>query len=382
MRQRLIALLLVLPILLVAATTATSQSVPTPAPPSVGAPSYILMDYDSGHVISERDPDTEQEPASLVKLMTAYVVFSELRDEHLSMDEQVTISEKAWRMGGSRMFVEVGDSVSVENLLRGMIIQSGNDASVALAEHVAGNEETFAQIMNQHASELGMDNTNFTNATGWPDPEQQTTARDIAILIRAMIRDFPEYYEFYSEREFTYGGITQRNRNRLLWRDDSVDGLKTGYTASAGYNLATSAERDDMRLISVVMGTESASARIEQTQALLGYGFRFFGTYELYEANTPLAEPTLWKGATDTLPVGLTESLYVTIPEREYDNLDATMNVRSTIVAPINQGEQLGTVEVRIGDVLVAEAPLVALEAGEEGGLFGQLVDSIMLRFQ
>ena len=382
MRQLLASLLFLSFLLVGSHAAASSPSVPTPAPPSVGAASYILMDYDSGHVLSEREPDMQREPASLVKLMTAYVVFGELRDGHLTMDEQVSISEKAWRMGGSRMFVEVGKRVAVEDLLRGMIIQSGNDASVALAEHIAGNEETFAQLMNQQAEELGMHNTNFANATGWPDPEQLTTARDIALLAKAMIRDFPEFYQFYSEREFTYGGITQRNRNRLLWRDDSVDGLKTGHTSGAGYNLASSAQRDDMRLISVVMGTDSAGARMEQTQALFGYGFRFFGTYQLYGENEALAEPKLWKGATDTLRVGLREPLYVTVPRREYDNLEATMNLRSTIVAPGGADEELGNVEVRIGDAVVAEAPLVALEAGEEAGFFGGLIDNIMLRFQ
>lgn len=375
-------------LLMLTLTTASAQalaespSVPTPAPPSINAPSYILVDYQSGHVLSDREPDMQREPASLVKLMTAYVVFNELREGHLDLDEEVTISERAWRMGGSRMFVEVGKQVKVEDLLRGMIIQSGNDASVALAEHIAGNEETFAQLMNQEAESLGMTQTNFVNATGWPDPDQQTTARDIATLAKAMIRDFPEFYQYYSQREFSYAGITQRNRNRLLWRDDSVDGLKTGHTSGAGYNLVSSAKRDDMRLISVVMGTDSANARMEQSQALFGYGFRFFGTYQLYGENEALAEPKLWKGASDTLRVGLREPLYVTVPRREYDNLEATMNLRSTIVAPVSAGEELGNVEVRIGDAVVAEVPLVALEDGEEAGFFGGLVDSIMLRFQ
>ncbi len=382
MRHSLATALFLILTLFTGHALADSPSVPTPPPPSVGAPSYILMDFDSGHVLSDRDPDEQREPASLVKLMTAYVVFNELREGHLDLDEEVTISERAWRMGGSRMFVEVGRQVSVEDLLQGMIIQSGNDASVALAEHVAGNEETFAQIMNQHAEELGMTNTNFTNATGWPDPEQLTTARDIATLAKAMIRDFPEYYQFYSQREFTFNGITQRNRNRLLWRDDSVDGLKTGHTSGAGYNLVSSAKRDDMRLISVVMGADSAGARVEQTQALFGYGFRFFGTYQLYAGNEALAEPKLWKGASDTLPVGLHEPLYVTLPRREYNNLEATMKLRSTIVAPVTAGDEMGSVEVRIGDAVVTEVPLVALEDGEEAGFFGGLVDSIMLRFQ
>ena len=336
----------------------------------------------SSGFLASRNPDQPLPPASLAKLMTAYVIFGELRDGHMSLDEEVTISEQAWRMGGSRMFVEVGNRVTVEDLLRGMIIQSGNDASVALAEHVAGDESTFAQIMNQQAAELGMDNTNFTNATGWPNSEQLTTARDIATLVRAMIRKFPEYYDFYSQKQFSYAGITQRNRNQLLWRDDSVDGLKTGYTEAAGYNLVTSAEREDMRLISVVLGTDSAQARMDQSQALLNFGFRFYGTYELYNPDEPVAEPALWKGATETLPVGVAEPLYVTVLRRAYEDLEASMDIRSTIVAPVEQGEQLGTVKVHNGDTLVAEAPLVALEAGESGGLFGRLWDSVLLRFQ
>lgn len=380
--MRLFALLLCLPLLVSTTLAAAKPSRPEPDPPSIGAESYILVDHDSERVIASRNADSQHEPASLVKLMTAYVVFSELRDGHLSLDDEVTISETAWRMGGSRMFVEVGNRVTVEDLLRGMIIQSGNDASVALAEHVAGDEATFAQIMNQQAAELGMDDTHYTNATGWPNPEQLTTASDIATLVRAMIRNFPEYYDFYSQKEFNYAGITQRNRNELLWRDDSVDGLKTGYTEAAGYNLVTSAEREDMRLISVVLGTDSAQARMDQSQSLLNFGFRFYGTYELYSPDDPVAEPRLWKGATETLPVGVAEPLYVTVLQRAYEDLEASMDIRSTIVAPVEQGEELGTVEVHNGDELVAEAPLVALEAGEPGGLVGRLWDSVLLRFQ
>lgn len=382
MRERLLALLLLLTFLTAPYALADRPSVPTPAPPSIGAPSYILMDKDSGHILSARDPDEQREPASLVKLMTAYVVFSEISEGQLDLEEEVQISEQAWRMGGSRMFVEVGRRVAVEDLLRGMIIQSGNDASVALAEHIAGNEDTFAQLMNQYAEQLGMENTNFTNATGWPDPDQLTTARDIAILARAMIDDFPEFYQFYSEREFTFNDITQRNRNALLWRDDSVDGLKTGHTQRAGYNLASSAERDGMRLISVVMGTDSARDRMQQTQSLFGYGFRFFGTYRLYDHDTALAEPKLWRGANDTIAVGLKDPLHVTIPRREYDNMEATMHLRSTVVAPVSRGDEMGTLEVTIGDAVIAEVPLIALEDGEEGGFFGRIVDDIMLRFQ
>lgn len=360
----------------------SAQSMPVPAPPSLSAPSYILLDHASGHVLVEHNADERREPASLAKLMTAYVVFSELKSGHLQLEDLVTVSERAWRMGGSRMFVEVGRTVLVEDLLRGLIIQSGNDASVALAEHVAGNEETFAQLMNQYADRLGMDQTNFTNATGWPDPAQITTARDIATLARAMILDFPEYYKYYSERSFTFNDITQQNRNMLLFRDDSVDGLKTGHTNSAGYNLVSSSKREDMRLVAAVMGTDSPRARADQSQALFNYGFRFFRTYRLYEQGHPLASPRLWKGNSDTIPLGLTENMYVTIPQRQYDNLDANLRVNSPLMAPIHQGESLGEVVIKLDGEVIAQAPLIALEDGVEGGLFGQLVDEVMLLFQ
>ncbi|MCH8503424.1 MAG: D-alanyl-D-alanine carboxypeptidase, partial [Ectothiorhodospiraceae bacterium] len=320
MNRRIVALLFPL-LLLPSLVSAQAMPTPVPAPPSISAPSYILLDAGSGHVLVDGSSDEQREPASLVKVMTAYVVFSELKAGHLSKSDPVTISERAWRMQGSRMFGEVGRTVSVEDLLRGMIIQSGNDASVALAEHVAGNEETFAQLMNQYAERLGMTGTNFTNATGWPDPNQFTTARDMATLAKAMITNFPEYYRYYSEREFTFNDITQRNRNMLLWRDSSVDGLKTGHTNNAGYNLVTSAKREDMRLVSVVMGTSSAQARADQSQALLNYGFRFFRSYELYGVGDTVTEPRLWKGTSETLRVGVEEPLTVTVPQRQYDNL-------------------------------------------------------------
>ncbi len=382
-RLNLVTLLLLLNTLLLPSFAgAQAMPVPVPSPPSLSAPSYILLDARSEHVLVEREADEQREPASLVKVMTAYVVFSELKAGHLSMSDPVMISERAWRMQGSRMFIEVGRTVTVEELLRGMIIQSGNDASVALAEHVAGNEETFAQLMNQYADQLGMHNTNFTNATGWPDPNQYTSARDMAILARAMIDSFPEYYRFYSEREFTYNDITQRNRNMLLWRDDSVDGLKTGHTSGAGYNLVTSASRDGMRLVSVVMGTSSPQARADQTQALLNYGFRFFRSYELYGVDDTVTEPKLWKGATDTLRVGVEEPLYVTIPQRQYDNLNAVMRLNSPIVAPVSQGDVVGEVDIRLEGETIRSATLVALEDGEQAGFFGRLWDEVMLLFQ
>ena len=365
-------------------TAALGQTmpVPVPAPPSIGAPSHILMDFNSGQVLVEREADERREPASLVKVMTAYVVFNELEGEHLALSDTVTISERAWRMGGSRMFVEAGRSITVEDLLRGVIIQSGNDASVALAEHIAGNEETFAQLMNQYAEQIGMDNTNFTNATGWPDPDQYTSARDMALLAQSMIRNFPENYAMYSERDFTFNDITQRNRNQLLWRDDSVDGLKTGHTSTAGYNLVTSAEREGMRLVSVVLGTAGPRERADQSQSLLNYGFRFFRTYELYAAEEALTTPRLWKGASDSLPVGLAQPMVVTIPQRQYDDLDASMELNSPLVAPIRRGDQVGDLEVRLDGELLTRAPLIALEDADEGGFFGRMIDEVWLMFQ
>ncbi|MEX0731029.1 MAG: D-alanyl-D-alanine carboxypeptidase family protein [Aquisalimonadaceae bacterium] len=360
----------------------SAQIMPVPAPPSLSAPSYILLDYASGSTLVEHNPDEPREPASLVKLMTGYVVFSELKSGHLQLEDEVTVSEKAWRMGGSRMFIEVGRTVVVEDLLRGLIVQSGNDASVALAEHVAGNEETFAQLMNQYAERLGMHNTTFANATGWPDPNQITTARDIATLARAMIRDFPEYYSYYSERSFTFNDITQQNRNMLLFRDDTVDGLKTGHTSSAGYNLVSSALREEMRLVAAVMGTDGPGSRADQSQALFNYGFRFFRSYRLYEQGEALVSPRLWKGSSETIPLGLAESMHITIPQRQYDNLDASLRVDSPLVAPVRRGQKLGEVVVRLEGQIVAEAPLIALEDGEEAGFFGRLLDEFMLLFQ
>lgn len=288
---------------------AAVAQLPVPSPPAVDAQSYLVIDFNSGHEIASHEPDAQMEPASLTKLMTAYVIFNELRAGRLTLEDEALISERAWRTGGSRMFVDVNTRVSIEDLLKGMIIQSGNDASVALAEHVAGTEEAFAGLMNAHAARLGMTGSNFTNATGWPDEGLYTTARDIATLSRALIAEFPQYYHWYSEREFTWNNIRQNNRNNLLWRDSTVDGLKTGQTEAAGYCLVTSALRNDMRLITVVLGTRSERARADISQALLNYGFRFFETHRLYAAGTELARTRVWKGVLEDVPVGIAEDL-------------------------------------------------------------------------
>lgn len=360
----------------------TSAQMPVPSPPAVDAQSYLVIDFESGHEIAAHEPDARMEPASLTKLMTAYVVFSEMRAGRITLDDEALISEAAWRTGGSRMFIDVNTRVRIEDLLKGMIIQSGNDASVALAEHVAGTEEAFAGLMNAHAARMGMSGSNFTNATGWPDEQLYTTARDIAILSRALIAEFPQYYHWYSEREFTWNNIRQNNRNNLLWRDSTVDGLKTGHTESAGYCLVTSALRNDMRLISVVLGTRSERARADISQALLNYGFRFFETHRLYAAGTELARARVWKGALEEVPVGIAEDLWVTIPRGRYRDLDAVLDMQSQLLAPVEAGDELGRVRVGLDGANIADLPLEALTPIAEGSIWRRMVDSVRLWFE
>ncbi|HIE54755.1 MAG TPA: D-alanyl-D-alanine carboxypeptidase, partial [Chromatiaceae bacterium] len=323
MMTRLYALLLLLIL------SGIGQTAPLPVPPAITASGHLLMDYHSGRVLAENNRDKRLEPASLTKIMTAYVVFRELEEGKLSLQEEVVVSEKAWKTPGSRMFIEVGKKVSVADLIRGMIIASGNDACVALAEHIAGSEESFAALMNEHAMRLEMDQTHFTNSTGLPDPNHYTTPADILKVTRALITEFPQYYPLYSEREFTFNNITQKNRNRLLWRDPSVDGVKTGHTKAAGYCLVASAKRQGMRLLSVVMGTASEEARAQETQKLFNYGFRFFETHRLFGGGEPLKQVRVWKGEMEELPLGLEEDLYVTIPRGDYHKLKARVRVRS-----------------------------------------------------
>ena len=359
--------------------TSYAAITPNPTAPTVAAKSYILQDFASGRVIAEHDADQRLPPASITKLMTAYVVSHELKAGNITLADEVLISEKAWRMVGSRSFIEVNTKVPVEVLLRGMIIQSGNDAAVALAEHIAGSEDTFAQMMNQYAQQLGMFNTNYQNATGLPDSDHYTTARDIAILSAAIIRDFPDHYKWYAEREYTYNNITQHNRNKLLWRDSTVDGLKTGHTEEAGYCLAASAQRSGMRLISVVLGTRSENARAQETQKLFNYGFRFFETHDLYKTQDKITDIKVWKGAEKQVDLGLEHSLAVTVPRGQYKELVATTNIEQPIVAPITAGQKLGEVEIRLGDELIAKQPLIALQSIEEGSWWRQLLDTILM---
>lgn len=353
-----------------------------PTAPKINAKSYMLIDFHSGHILTEKNMSERVEPASLTKLMTAYVVMHEIEDGGIKMEDEVTISEKAWRMKGSRMFIEVNSKVSVKELMLGMIIQSGNDASVALAEHTAGSEDSFATLMNKHAGRLGMTGSHFVNSTGWPDKEHFTTASDLSILTRAMIKEFPEHYALYKIKKFTYNNIPQFNRNRLLWVDERVDGVKTGHTDSAGYCLISSAVKSEMRLIAVVVGTKSERARETASRTLLNYGFRFFETFKLHAANAPLTDMRIWKGDKETVPLGLTNSLYITTPRGKRNKIKANMNVDATIVAPITKGQEYGKVEVRLGDEVIAERPLVALEDVAEGGFWTRTVDNIKLLFQ
>ncbi|MET0046446.1 MAG: D-alanyl-D-alanine carboxypeptidase family protein [Sedimenticola sp.] len=362
--------------------TSTLAAAPVPAPPKIAASGHLLLDFDSGAVLAENNANEQLEPASLTKIMTAYVVLRELTEGNIKLDEMVRVSKKAWRAPGSRMFIEVGKQISVEQLLKGMIIQSGNDSSIALAEHVAGSEETFAALMNEHAQRLGMLNTNFVNSTGLPDKNHYTTANDIAKVAAATIREFPDYYGWYAIREFTFNDIKQHNRNKLLWRDDSVDGIKTGHTEAAGYCLVASAKRNGMRLISVVMGTKSENARAKESQALLNYGFRFYETHRLYGAGEALTQVRVWKGASEQLRLGLKEDLVVTIPRRQYKNLKPGMTIPPKIMAPMRKGQEVGKVKVMLGDRVVAESPLVALEGVEEGGIWQTVKDSALLMFE
>jgi D-alanyl-D-alanine carboxypeptidase (penicillin-binding protein 5/6) len=376
------ALVLALALAVVRAQEApVSEEVPTPEPPALEARSYLLVDHHSGEVLAEENADERLEPASLTKILTAYVVFRELAGGNLALTDEVLISEKAWRTGGSKTFVEVGRRVTVEDLLKGMIIQSGNDASVALAEHIAGSEETFAALMNRHAQRLGMENSHFTNATGLPDPEHYTTARDMALITAASIREFPQYYAWYADKAFVFNGIEQSNRNRLLWRDDSVDGVKTGHTEAAGYCLVASAERDAMRLTSVVMGSAGEEARAQASLALLNYGFRFFESHRLYPAREQLQTLRVWMGDVEELPVGPRDDVYATIPRRQYDKLSARIEADSDITAPVAEGDPVGHVVLELGGSEIGRVPLVALRGVAEGGWLQKAKDSVLQLF-
>jgi len=352
-----------------------------PSGPDLKASSYLLVDFHSNIELAAKNPDKRIEPASITKLMTAYVIYHELQQGNISEKDKVLISEKAWKMKGSRMFVEAGKKVPLKRMLSGLIIQSGNDVAVALAEHIAGNEIAFVTRMNEWAKKLGMDSTHFTNATGWPDKNHYTTARDIVKITRALIKEFPQYYKLHSVKEYSYNGIKQYNRNKLLWRDKTIDGVKTGFTKSAEYCLVASAERNKMRLISVILGTKTEKERADYSQELLEYGFRFFETHKLYVAGSVLADTRIWKGKFDTVPAGITDDFYITIQKGHYEKLKGVMVLDGSVDAPVKRGDALGTAIIKDGDTVISEMPLVALDAVEAGGIWSKVSDSIKKPF-
>ena len=353
-----------------------------PAPPIIGATSYLVVDATTGYEIATLEPDNPVAPASLTKLMTAYVVFIALRDQQIRLEDEVTVSENAWRTPGSRMFIEVGTRVTVRDLLLGMIVQSGNDASVALAEYVAGSESVFADVMNQYAQRLGMTASQFRNSTGLPDKEHYSTARDMATLARAIISEFPEYYRWYSVRDFEYNDIKQPNRNNLLWRDPSVDGMKTGHTDDAGYCLVASAARDGMRVISVVLGTSSAKARNDGSQALLNYAFRFFETRLLYESGQEITRARVWKSAGEYSSLGVLDDLYVTVPRGAYDSLESVLNIPAVLLAPVAEGQPLAELKISLNGNELLSQPLRALADNPAGSLWQRTRDSVSLMLE
>jgi len=359
---------------------------PVPPPPDVDGKSWVLMDYATGQILASKEPDLRVEPASITKIMTDYVVSAEIANGKIHMSDPVTISENAWRSGGggtdgSTSFLQLNSQVPLQDLLKGMIIQSGNDAAIALAEHTAGSEQAFAGLMNAYAKQLGMVNSNFENASGYPIANHYTTAHDVAILSRALIHDFPDDYAISAIKQFEWNGIKQGNRNTLLWRDPSVDGIKTGHTAAAGYCLAASAKQGDSRMIAIVMGASSAKARADSAMALLNYGFRFYETHKLYAASKPLVTPRLWKGEADQLPIGVAADVLVTVKRGEYDQLKAIMDIPATLIAPFKKGQQVGTLRITLAGQPVQTVPLVALNDAPQCGFFGRLWDSILLWF-
>jgi D-alanyl-D-alanine carboxypeptidase (penicillin-binding protein 5/6) len=361
---------------------AFSASVPIPKAPAIDARAYILMDYESGKVLGEQKADERMEPASLTKLMTAYAVFKALKENRLKLDELVPISEHAWKAEGSRTFVQVGTTVPAEVLIKGMIIQSGNDATIALAERIGGSEPAFAQLMNEYSKRLGMKNTHWMDASGLPNPDHYTTARDMAIMARALISEFPEYYKYYSMKEFTWNNIKQQNRNGLLTRDPSVDGMKTGHTQSAGYCLVTSAKRGDMRLITVVLGTPSVRAREDGSAALLNYGYTFYETAKLKSRGDTILTPPVYKAAVSNPPIGVRQDVVVVVGRGEAANLKSTATVTEPLIAPLPANKPVGTLTVTTqGGEVVTKVPLYPLKAVEEGGVWTQLVDSVKLLF-
>ena len=372
----------------VARPAALGENLPIPdAPAPATSKAWLLMDYATGQVLAGENVDTPVEPASITKVMTSYVIAAEMAAGKVKASDQVMMTENAWRSGGagtdgSYSGFEVNKTATLVDMEKGMVVQSGNDAAIALAEHVAGSEQAFAQLMNAYAKKIGMTKSNFVNPHGLPAEGHITTARDLALLGRALIRDFPEAYSYNKIKELTVGPITQPNRNLLLWRDPSVDGIKTGHTSSAGYCLMASAKRDNQRLISVMMGNTSENQRAVDSQALLNWGFRFYETHTLYTTAKPLATPKVWKGAGNSVRVGVSSPLLVSSPRGKYEQMKATMDLPKSLVAPIDKGQKLGTVNVTLDGRLVASAPLVAMDAVEEAGFFKRLWHELLMWWQ
>ena len=349
-----------------------------PQAPTLDLSSYILLEASTNTVLAEFNSDNQIAPASMTKVMSGYVIADQIASGAISLDDQVLISEKAWKTGGSKMFIEAGKRISVKDLLSGIIIQSGNDATIAMAEYVAGSEEGFVDFMNAYAAELGLSNSLFQNSTGLSDPNHFTSAKDLANLTKALINKFPDHYATYREKEFTFGGIRQLNRNKLLWRDDSVDGVKTGHTDSAGFCLVSSAKRNDMRLIAVVAGSPSENDRLTASQRLLEYGFRFFATQKLVTKNTKVTSAKVWGGQTSEVSLGSQEDLYLTLPRSEFNNIKANYKIKNNIQAPIEIGQIIGSIEFTSNDRVVLSAPLVAIESVEAKGFFGRLIAKLI----
>ena len=381
MSKRVMTQLVVAMVAVWGAMTATAAPIIIPAAPQIGAESYLVIDAATGDVLASENARMRLPPASLTKIMTSYIIADEIEQGRITLDDRVPISVKAWRMEGSRMFIREGTEVSVADLLRGIVIQSGNDASVAMAEYIAGDEEAFAGLMTQTAKSLGMNNTNFMNATGLPDEMHYTTAEDLAILTRALINRFPEHYAIYSEKYFSYNDIRQANRNALLWRDDSVDGVKTGHTQAAGYCLVASAMENDTRLISVVMGARDERTRAAESQKLLNYGFRYYETVNLYAAGSSLKRVRVWSGLHESLEVGLDDAITLTIPRGGRDQLKAEINLQDVIEAPIERGQSLGALTLSLGDEMLVERPVVALNPVQEAGWLSSTLDHVQLMF-
>lgn len=378
--QRLVTFFLILVQTCILSQTVQAANV-VPQPPTISASNYLLMDGNSGQILAQKNIDERINPASITKIMTSYVIADSLKTGRVALNDEIFISENAYSAEGSRTFVEINTKVKLEDLLRGLIIQSGNDAAIALSEHVAGNEAAFADLMNQYAVELGMTNTHYANSTGFTADDHYTTAKDIATLSRALIRDFPEHYAIYKEKEFTYNGIKQNNRNNLLWRDDDIDGIKTGHTEAAGYCLAASAEKKGMRLISVVLGTKSTNARVNSSQTLLNYGFSFYESQTLYTPDKDIMQQKVWKAEQDSVALRVKQTLNVTIPRGRYQDLKISSNIPSQIIAPVSQNTAIGRVDVSLDGEIIATGDLFTAIDIEAAGIFKRTLDSIKLWF-